>query len=111
MPDDRIRSAYNWVWVEGTARAALTRANALWVRANEGAFSAWKRRLVAAGGLSRQVDEGLGVAMEHEESTGSGGRGVGPGRVMGGSWIARRERREVCQKEWMLEETEMSAGA
>jgi hypothetical protein len=103
--------AYDLVRVEGTTGAALTRAIALWVRANESAFSTWERRLVAAGGLSRQVDEGLGVAMEHEESTGSGGRGVGPGQVMGGSWIARRERREVCQNEWMLEETEMSAGA
>jgi hypothetical protein len=41
------------------------------------------------------VDEGLGVVKEHEESTGGGGRGVVPGRVLGGSWKAGRSRRRV----------------
>jgi hypothetical protein len=80
--------AHNRVWVEAAAQAALARAITLGFRDDEAAFSAWKLCLVAGSGLPRQVDEGLGVAMVHQELTVSGGRMVVPGRVIGGSWKA-----------------------
>lgn len=70
--------ANNWVWVEAAAHAALTRAITLGLGHNEPAFSARKLRLVAGCGLSRQVDEGLGIVMVHQESTGFDGRGERP---------------------------------
>jgi hypothetical protein len=45
-------------------------------------------------GLSRQVEGRFGVVMVHQESTGSGGRGVVPGQVVDGSWKADRGRRK-----------------
>lgn len=67
------------VGVEAAAHAALARAIALRLGHNEPAFSARKLCLVAGSGLSRQVDEGLGITMVHQESTVDDGRGVGPG--------------------------------
>lgn len=68
--------------------------------------------LVAEKRLSRQVDWGLGLAMVHQESTGSGGCGLGPGRMIDGSWKAGKFGRETARaksnKERMLVGVERS---
>jgi hypothetical protein len=61
--------AYVGIWVETAARAALANAIVLRWGQNEAAFSAGELCLVAGCGLSRQVDECVIAAMEHQEST------------------------------------------
>lgn len=80
--------AYDGVGVEAAARAALAGAIALRRGEDEAAFSARELGLFAGRGLARQVDEGLRVAMEHQESTEGGGSSVVAGWVLGGSWKA-----------------------
>jgi hypothetical protein len=83
--------AYDGVGIEATAGAALAGAIRLGRWKDEAAFSARELCLVARHGLSNRMDGGLSVAMEHQESTGGGGRSVVGVWVMGGSWKADRE--------------------
>jgi hypothetical protein len=90
MPAPAAR-AYDGIWVEAATGTTLAKAIALRQREDEAAFSTRELCLVAWRGLFRQVDEGLGVVMEHQESTWGGGRSVVAGRGMGGSWKADKE--------------------
>jgi hypothetical protein len=81
--------AYTRVRVEAAARAPLAPAIAIGLGHDEAALAAGELGLVARNGLPKAVDEGVRLAMVHQESSGSGGRGAG--RAIGGSWKAGGE--------------------
>jgi len=83
--------ADNGIRVEAATLAALAGATTLRRWKDKGTFSPWELCLAARRGLSRQVDKGLRVAMEHQESPWGGRRSVGVGLVMSGPWTEKTD--------------------